>query len=1853
MKIRKISNRILAYTLTLAILLSSLVFGAVSVTAEDTEIAAWSGNAADSFAGGDGTAANPYKIENADQLFKVVEEYDTYAASYADNGQIHFILTEDIYINDVSDGTFVGNLPEKKNWLEKFEDTINNPSTDRAYTFNGCLDGDGHTIYGLYVNGVARAGLFPGISNKAVIKNLKIENACIKGGDGYAGAVVGLARWLNAAGTSTPAQITNVGVTNLTISDVGFAGGLVGNTTDATLTINNCYTNNISLSNWDGSGTPGGLVGADENSGALKINNSYSAGYFPMNSLENAAVCTNVYTNVPYPEGNTTATVTVLTDDKMKGAAAKTYMSGFDFAITWKTVENGYPVINTDIEIWDGTTAANYAGGTGTASDPWLIENGAQLLKMVTDSTADGKDAASVTNNYFKITADIYLNPVTAEDMVSPSVDSWAAKGYRNWDGGYRWKQNTGFCGNIDGDGHTIYGLYVESGNYSGFLANVIGHASVNNLHFKNAFVRGATNGCSPAVIIGAVNGNSTVRSTATVTNCTVDNGYVFSDHTGSWRNGIIVGGGFNEGQITVSNCAVTNSRGVITNTSTEKRTAAFIGNTNYTKTHLIQNCFTDSSMHPVTDATTEANYDVIHDNKIYKNVYTSAAKPSYDTNGDITYLTEEQMKGENAKTYMPGLSYKYIWEIVENGYPEINLRGEIWDGTNNLTDFSTFKGAGTHENPYKIENGNQLAFAVTKSGNELHYKLANDIVLNDTSIAGWEETANGWYQNTQYRFNGEMDGDGHTIEGLYWNAADTTKRYGLFAYCGKANNGTHIAVFKNITFTGASVNHSASTEGVAIVAGQASGETIFENIIIDETCNVNAPNVKGVAGIVGRGYNEETYAHITINNCAVLADITGKSHVGAFLGTFWDDYLTVTASNSFAVTNTGLIGSNDGTATCTNVYTTTVSAEDTGAVQVDEENMKGENAKTYMPGLDYDFLWKTVQNDYPVLRDMDDRLEAWDGTAATTLKGEGTKANPYKISNGAELYYAIVTYSNADVTVAPTEQKYFEITSDINLANKQWYVPGLTAWLDNVAYNNIGFTGVIYGNGHTIYNFNSNAASTAAGLIPVATQGTQIYDLHLVGGTLPRYNWRSYALGGFIGLAKGAAGSAPIIIDGCSVKNFDIAAVHGGGGFIGYSFSQSYNIKDSYVVNSTIVADEDKVTAGTANASAFVGFIDGSEINNSFAIENCYTDNLSAESAQKKESFAAAVSYKNVYTTNEAYDGSVEGLTKLDDAQMKAKLAGFNYNQVWQTVENGYSVHLDYAVQKEIFSGTEAASYAGGTGTEADPYLISDAQQLYKLANATREETLGKFYKLTKDITISRVYDGWSNDNLYTWAVKKAYLEGFTYASSFAGTLDGAGYTVSGIYYNNEITDNGDYAYGLIPFATANAVVKDITVSDINATVTGNGAAVGGVVGAAHVTPEDAENPLNFIQFVGVNVKNCSANAAYTGDIVGRATHGIKFEICNADSIIGNYTDNIFMNGCNEALTLGDNVVTYNALNADSKALEVIRAKLIGTTDAYITDINATYGFDIADLVSAYRNIVAAAEDEYELVWSQDFNNNTMDYSVWSKNTTMSRKTNLVYGDNATVNGGSLKLNNKDTGEVDENGNKIYSVSYGLSTVDTMSFKYGRLEMRAKIPFGAGAFPSLWLTSRNALGNGVSPYGYDNEIDIFEVFGKSTSQDRMITCMHKWYVDENGNRIKDAEGNSIECSNGTGVFSGNGSKIDEADRSHIVTEAGKTAWHTIVFEWTEDTMTFTVDGESYDIKLSQLGDFDLTDYDTDSEGLFNQFMYLRLNNHMYTVGGSTYVYGGSESDIDPNKLTYEIDYIKLYQKDNGEINLK
>ena len=157
MKKSNLFKRILAYTLVLSVVFSQMVFGSNVLAAE--KISVWDGTKAENFAGGAGTAASPFLIETAEQLYKMVAEYDSYDVSK----DKYFSITKDIYINEVNADTKIENLWGKNNWLADYGKEIN--AAGRSNTFSGTLDGKGHTIYGLYANGSNNSGsclgLFP------------------------------------------------------------------------------------------------------------------------------------------------------------------------------------------------------------------------------------------------------------------------------------------------------------------------------------------------------------------------------------------------------------------------------------------------------------------------------------------------------------------------------------------------------------------------------------------------------------------------------------------------------------------------------------------------------------------------------------------------------------------------------------------------------------------------------------------------------------------------------------------------------------------------------------------------------------------------------------------------------------------------------------------------------------------------------------------------------------------------------------------------------------------------------------------------------------------------------------------------------------------------------------------------------------------------------------------------------------------------------------------------------------------------------------------------------------------------------------------------------------------------------------------------------------------------------------------------------------------------------------------------------------------------------------------------------------------------------------------------------------
>lgn len=160
--------------------------------------------------------------------------------------------------------------------------------------------------------------------------------------------------------------------------------------------------------------------------------------------------------------------------------------------------------VKAQVSVWDGTYAP-WTNGTGTESDPFLIEN-AQQLAYLTYRVNNGLDAIDnhVSNHdlYYKMMTDVNLN--------GSQNFQWTPIGY--------WNSNTDyycFGGHFDGNSHTVSGLYINSSaNRVGFFGYADG-AEIKNLIVSGNTV--ATSGQYAGGVVGVA--NSTVFNNCTNSN--------------------------------------------------------------------------------------------------------------------------------------------------------------------------------------------------------------------------------------------------------------------------------------------------------------------------------------------------------------------------------------------------------------------------------------------------------------------------------------------------------------------------------------------------------------------------------------------------------------------------------------------------------------------------------------------------------------------------------------------------------------------------------------------------------------------------------------------------------------------------------------------------------------------------------------------------------------------------------------------------------------------------------------------------------------------------------------------------------------------------------------------------------------------------------------------------------------------------------------------------------------------------------------------------------------------------------------------------------------------------------------
>ena len=149
-----------------------------------------------------------------------------------------------------------------------------------------------------------------------------------------------------------------------------------------------------------------------------------------------------------------------------------------------------------NVNVWDGSTAAAFAGGTGTAEDPYQIANGAQLAYLA--NSVNGGETYEEKN--FVLTANIDLNGLPWTPIANSFSDALL--------GGSDYRV---FAGNFDGNGYTISNVSIGS-ETTPFESDVFGlfgatEGKISNLNLDTVSICGIAKIASIGAVVGFAGG--------------------------------------------------------------------------------------------------------------------------------------------------------------------------------------------------------------------------------------------------------------------------------------------------------------------------------------------------------------------------------------------------------------------------------------------------------------------------------------------------------------------------------------------------------------------------------------------------------------------------------------------------------------------------------------------------------------------------------------------------------------------------------------------------------------------------------------------------------------------------------------------------------------------------------------------------------------------------------------------------------------------------------------------------------------------------------------------------------------------------------------------------------------------------------------------------------------------------------------------------------------------------------------------------------------------------------------------------------------------------------------------------
>ena len=206
---------------------------------------------------------------------------------------------------------------------------------------------------------------------------------------------------------------------------------------------------------------------------------------------------------------------------------------------------------------------------------------------------------------------------------------------------------------------------------------------------------------------------------------------------------------------------------------------------------------------------------------------------------------------------------------------------------------------------------------------------------------------------------------------------------------------------------------------------------------------------------------------------------------------------------------------------------------------------------------------------------------------------------------------------------------------------------------------------------------------------------------------------------------------------------------------------------------------------------------------------------------------------------------------------------------------------------EDSAWDGNIATAFAGGRGTENDPYQIADGAQLAYLASEVNKE--GKTYEnsyfvLTADIDLNN-HDWTPIGNSFS-----GLLFNRTDYSLFAGNLDGKGHTISNISMGAESSPLESDVFGL--FGATGGKLSNVNLDGVTIYGTAKNDNVSGyVIGLAGALAGSASGPIENCHVTNLNmtmkIPDANRRVYWIGGLVGALDGSQHIKECSASGTI------------------------------------------------------------------------------------------------------------------------------------------------------------------------------------------------------------------------------------------------------------------------------------------------------------------------------------------------------------------------------